>query len=176
MILPIAISLFLAGLFNGGMDGISFVVNYWLTKYKFFGPASFIFKYKYTTSTELLPYEPEVTDVREFNGIYYYIPYCKKAPWYYFGLYIPQYVERFPFSTTFAVMFTQGWHLLKAGQLTAFRVIIAYLMVGNTKASFNGWHIPEPTTDWHTWYIYPLTYLCIYIIERGAFTIAYTKK
>jgi hypothetical protein len=39
---------------------------------------------------------------------------CNKSPWYYFGLYTPRYTEKFPFSTTFLVFITDGWHLIKA--------------------------------------------------------------
>ncbi len=33
-----------------------------------------------------------------------------RAPWYYLGLYTPEYVEKFPYSSTFLVAFTDRWH------------------------------------------------------------------
>ena len=38
-------------------------------------------------------------------------------PWYYFGLYKPRYKEKFPYSTTFLVFLTDGWHLCKGFSL-----------------------------------------------------------
>ena len=38
------------------------------------------------------------------------VPELKK-PWYYFGMYKPEYKERFPFSTTALVALTDRWHL-----------------------------------------------------------------
>ena len=33
--------------------------------------------------------------------------------WYYFGIYKPRYMEKFPYSTTWLVWLTDGWHLAK---------------------------------------------------------------
>lgn len=48
-----------------------------------------------------------------------------KAPKYYLGLYTPPYTEKFPYSTTFLVFLTDGWHLLKA--LYIFNIITLVL-------------------------------------------------
>lgn len=34
-------------------------------------------------------------------------------PWYYLGLYKPRFKERFPYSSTALVVFTDGWHLFQ---------------------------------------------------------------
>lgn len=49
-----------------------------------------------------------------------------KECWYYFGLYKPLFKERFPFSTTFLVFLTDGWHLLKALVLTCWVLAIVF--------------------------------------------------
>ena len=36
-----------------------------------------------------------------------------KKPWYYLGMHKPIYIERFPYSSTILVSFTDGWHLLQ---------------------------------------------------------------
>jgi hypothetical protein len=36
-----------------------------------------------------------------------------KRPWYYLWLYKPEYVEKFPYSSTFLVSLTDGFHLLQ---------------------------------------------------------------
>ena len=36
-----------------------------------------------------------------------------KKPWYYLGMHKPMYIERFPYSSTILVSFTDGWHLLQ---------------------------------------------------------------
>jgi|GEM_PF-2870718 len=38
---------------------------------------------------------------------------CIKKPWYYFGLFKPEYEERFAYSSTFLVPFTDGEHLFQ---------------------------------------------------------------
>ena len=57
---------------------------------------------------------------------------CNKAPWYYLGLYKPRYTERFPFSTTFLVFITDGWHFVKALSLFClFGAIVFYTPIVN---------------------------------------------
>jgi len=46
----------------------------------------------------------------ENGNLYKTIP--ENIPWYYFKLYTPSYVEKFPFSTTILVFLTDDWHLL----------------------------------------------------------------
>lgn len=48
----------------------------------------------------------------------------KGNAWYYLGFYEPTYKERFPFSTTIFVMFTDAWHLFQFLILTSFQAII----------------------------------------------------
>ena len=38
--------------------------------------------------------------------------------WYYFGVYKPNYVEKFPYSSTILVSLTDGWHLLQQIQFS----------------------------------------------------------
>ena len=45
----------------------------------------------------------------------------KNKLWYYLGFYAPRYKERFPYSSTFFVAFTDGWHLL---QFLQFKIAI----------------------------------------------------
>ena len=52
---------------------------------------------------------------------------CNKSPWYYLGLYTPRYTEKFPFSTTFLVFITDGWHFIKSLSLVSlFGSIVLY--------------------------------------------------
>ena len=46
----------------------------------------------------------------ELNKSFEFYPYEKK--WYHFGFH-PKYAEKFPYSTTIFVLFTDGWHLLQ---------------------------------------------------------------
>jgi len=46
--------------------------------------------------------------------------------WYYLGLYKPTYQERFPYSSTFLVFLTDGWHLFKSLFLVCFVLAIVY--------------------------------------------------
>ena len=48
-----------------------------------------------------------------------------KKLWYYLWLYSPRFVERFPYSSTFFVSFTDGWHLMNM-----FRYLFWILSVG----------------------------------------------
>jgi len=43
----------------------------------------------------------------------YAIPLVKGTDWWYFGIYKTIYKERFPFSSTFFVCFTDGWHMFQ---------------------------------------------------------------
>ena len=52
----------------------------------------------------------------------------KKAPWYYFFLYNPGYVESFPYSSNILSFMTDAWHLFKTIFITCFEIIIALLI------------------------------------------------
>ena len=39
-------------------------------------------------------------------------------PWYYLKIYKPKYIEKFPYSSTVLLGFTDGWHLLQNIQFT----------------------------------------------------------
>jgi len=54
-----------------------------------------------------------------------------KKPWYYLGLYKPKYVERFPYSSTVLVSYTDGWHFLQLIQFTIIQLALA-IAVGNS--------------------------------------------
>jgi len=45
--------------------------------------------------------------------------------WWYLGLYKPRYAERFPFSTTILVAFTDRWHLAQLIMLRFFYLAVA---------------------------------------------------
>lgn len=53
----------------------------------------------------------------------------EKSPWYYFGIYSPNYKEQFPLSTTLLVVFTDRWHF---GQFleTFFGLAIIFPLIG----------------------------------------------
>jgi hypothetical protein len=57
--------------------------------------------------------------------------YQKK--WYYFGIITPKYEEKFPFSSTYFVFLTDGWHFLKFLFINTNLLIIACL---------SDWYIP----------------------------------
>ena len=56
--------------------------------------------------------------------------------WYYFGLYYPEYKERFPFSSTVFVFVTDGWHLMQFFCLNSSAFCIVYAAELNLKDSF----------------------------------------
>lgn len=82
--------LIVSGLLEGIADLIVFKFkSSWFSKWKWINPHySWMNKWKV-----LLPY--------------------KKSPWYYLGLHTPEFQERFPYSSTILVGFTDIWHLLK---------------------------------------------------------------
>lgn len=51
------------------------------------------------------------------------LPYESK--WYYFGLYKPEFKERFPFSSTILVFTTDKWHLFKWCMFLCIEVLIS---------------------------------------------------
>ncbi len=87
MIYLSTILLIVAGYFNGLMDRLMFHVSD-------YSPSNtWKAKYKKDSEGNLIP--------------------TTKRPWYYLGLYKPQYIEAFPFSTTILVGFTDPWHRYK---------------------------------------------------------------
>ncbi len=48
-----------------------------------------------------------------------------KRPWYYLGLYKPQFIERFPYSSTALVWLTDAWHRHKKLFLLSYSTVIA---------------------------------------------------
>jgi hypothetical protein len=51
--------------------------------------------------------------------------------WWYFGLYKPEFPEKFPFSTTLLVFLTDRWHLSQFVMLRCFYTIIAISLFSN---------------------------------------------
>jgi len=51
-----------------------------------------------------------------------------KRPWYYLWIYKPNYVEKFPYSSTILVSLTDGWHVLQLIQFTIIQLLIAFLL------------------------------------------------
>lgn len=109
MIAGAVILLAIAGYFNGVMDHLQF-------HYSEYNPAN-TWKNKYKKDAE--------------GNI---IPNTKK-PWYYLGLYKPQYVESFPFSSTALVSFTDPWHRYKLLCFASLRT--ALILVLATGTSYN---------------------------------------
>jgi hypothetical protein len=62
-----------------------------------------------------------------------------KQPWYYFGLYRLTYKERFPFSTTALVMFSDGWHLMQFFMLSFFQLAFIFLIHQFQKLKWYYW-------------------------------------
>jgi hypothetical protein len=54
-------------------------------------------------------------------------------PWYYLWAYKPKYKEKFPYSSTFLVYLTDGWHLLKFVKI---RLSILSVFLFSTDHSF----------------------------------------
>lgn len=50
-------------------------------------------------------------------------------PWYYFGLFKPEYKEKFPYSSTILVFLTDEWHWKKWLCFTCIELAISYLFV-----------------------------------------------
>jgi len=50
-----------------------------------------------------------------------------KTPWYYFGIYKLEFVEKFPYSSTLLVSFTDAWHMFKSIKLNS--IFIAFAIV-----------------------------------------------
>lgn len=58
---------------------------------------------------------------KSFSYIYKYKQpqqICEKAPWYYLFLYKPDYIEKFPYSSTLFVSLTDEWHFAQLLFLT----------------------------------------------------------
>jgi len=55
----------------------------------------------------------------------------KKDHWWYFGLYTPNYAEKFPFSSTMLVFLTDKWHLSQFIMLRSFYTAIAISLTDN---------------------------------------------
>jgi len=51
-----------------------------------------------------------------------------KTPWYYFGIYKLEFVERFPYSSTLLVSFTDAWHMFKSIKLNSIFIAFAISM------------------------------------------------
>lgn len=111
---------FSAGIFNGGMDDIQFRDS-WLKKYDWFNPLkSWVYKWKTLGGVRVI---------------------CTKAPWYYLWLYKPDYVEKFPYSSTILVFTTDGWHGLKWLCFTCFEVLIIVLFAKAFPPDYTNWYL-----------------------------------
>jgi hypothetical protein len=53
-----------------------------------------------------------------------------KAPFWYFGLHTPDFKERFPYSSTILVQFTDAWHLVETVKAFAVCVPLLFLIPG----------------------------------------------
>ena len=167
--ITIVIVTYLSGLFNGVMDGIQFL-NYWLNKYAWFEPElSSINKWEYTKEfIEVKTSDPgTIADSRVINNVRYYLYIEQKRRWYYLWIYKPKYVEAFPYSSTFLVFLTQGWHLAKLFTFDLLLGIMTFLVIDNSKVSYEGWVIPD------VWYSYPIVFFSLKIIIGLGFTTSY---
>lgn len=83
----------------------------------------------------------------------------RRYHWWYFGLYTPQWhKEKFPFSSTILVAFTDKWHLAQLVMLRFFYLAIAINVTGN---------LP---------YILAYSFIIFPIILGIPFEITYTKN
>ena len=80
----------------------------------------------------------------------------KTSPWYYLHLYTPMYIERFPYSSTILVSYTDGWHLLKNLQYSIIFFIISMLY-------------------YNTFIEILISFICLKIIFSLSFEILYKK-
>lgn len=162
----IAIFIFVAGLFNGVMDGIQFI-NYWLNKYAWFNPElSALNKWKTWSNRIAPPYPTSLIVAKTINDINYYVVVEMKLYWHYLWLYKPKYVEAFPYSSTIFVWVTQGWHLAKMLTFSVYEIIITYFILEKYKPCFEGHSILLVVA-------YPLTFLALKLIRFLGFSTTY---
>ena len=167
--IELVIGIYLSGVSNGVMDGTQFL-NYWLNKYAWFQPElSALNKWEHAGLPRFLPTKYSTYTFKGIpaEGKMYYVIESKQAPWYYLYIYKPKYIEAFPYSSTFLVFLTQGWHLAKLFTFDILLLIITMLIVGNNKVNFDGWVVPE------VWYSYPITFFVLKIIIGLGFTTSY---
>jgi hypothetical protein len=163
--ITIVIYIFLAGQFNGVMDGIQFL-NYWLNKYAWFNPElSALNKWEHYMA--LHPgYDGIKFEILVVQGKYYLMRLNTKRLWCYLWLYKPKYIEAFPYSSTMLVWVTQGWHFAKMLTFSVYEVIITYFILEKYKSCFEGHPILLIAA-------YPLTFLALKLMRFLGFSTTY---
>jgi hypothetical protein len=64
------------------------------------------------------------------------VPGSETRHWWYFGTHLPKYSERFPFSSTALVFFTDWWHLSNFFQYRITDFLIAYSFTNSLLNTF----------------------------------------
>jgi hypothetical protein len=57
---------------------------------------------------------------------------CSYVPWYYFGLYKPEFIERFMYSSTLLTFLTDKWHRCNALMNNSMSLCAGFLLAGFT--------------------------------------------
>lgn len=91
----------------------------------------------------------------------------KHYPWYYLGIYKPEFKEQFPYSSTILVWATDPWHLFQLIMLTAFELAISV----NINFLPDGFFDFLPYTSIS---VEVLEFLAIKALFSGVFTLFYT--
>lgn len=157
IIIGCAAIFYVVGVLNGFMDDLQFNPNSWLAKFKFFNPAlSALNKWEILASYPVLENHSENAMHNMYNGVLtqvvigsniYYKENNYNKLWYYLWLYKPDYKEAFPYSTTFLVFITQGWHLLKFAMFQIIGFAFTFLLIYSKV-------IPD---DWYYCIVAPVT-------------------
>lgn len=126
----------LAGIFNAYMDKLRvwhnsrwhlLPLSNWFYNW---GKPEFSWKNKWKIKNNAIIFLPR--KIKEIK-IFKWIITLKLGPWYYAWIYKPDYVERFPYSSTLLVSFTDAWHFFQKCWIVC--VILAIVFY---KPSFEG--------------------------------------
>jgi hypothetical protein len=135
----IGVIVVLAGLFNGQMDHLTFHNSE-------YDPAN-TWRNKYAKDSEgnLIPET--------------------KSPWYYLGLYKPEYKEAFAFSSTALISLTDPWHRSKAICFGLWRLALVLSVAFLWRLSVVGWKNKL---------MYAGVYVALWIVQAAGFHLAYS--
>lgn len=84
-----------------------------------------------------------------------------RKPWYYFGLFKPEFVEAFPYSSTVLVFLTDKWHFMKWVMFTCYETSIMLLVWRSENMNL---------------YFIPLGIVGLKIVRGIMFSFKYDKK
>lgn len=117
------------------------VIKHW------FHPRSWKLKWKYVDG-EMVPLE--------------------KAPWYYLGIHNPGHKEKFPFSSTMLVGFTNAWHFFQFIMFTCFELTFLIPMSIFT-------YMFTPLNKWETLLLTLLVFIFIKLYKGAVFELFWNR-